>query len=72
MKHTNKKYTFEQLYNICRKNDWIITTCNNEKNGKPCDGVDTYQIAPLEDDCEYFGEFIGNRKENQYTFKFYI
>jgi hypothetical protein len=66
----SKKYTIEQVNEILETQGFHCCTCNNEKNGKTCFGIDTIQVA-LEEDCDYFGEFVGNEKIG-YIFKFYV
>ncbi len=65
-----KKYTIEQIDEILKENDFHSCICNNEKDGDVCFGVDTIQVA-LQEDCDYFGEFVGSPIDNEYTFKFY-
>ncbi len=61
-----KTYTAEQISEIIKTNDWSACTCNHE----PEPELDTIQIA-LEDDGEYFGEFVGIPEEDKYEFSFY-
>jgi hypothetical protein len=65
-----KYYTIAQIDEIVKTNDWSMCIANNEKNGKPFFGVDTLLIA-LEEDGDYFGEFVGEPSEDKYTFQFY-
>ncbi len=65
-----KIYTLSQILKLTEHNKFSITICENEKNGKPFDGVDTLQISTVGED-DYFGEFIGN-DEDGYTFELYI
>jgi hypothetical protein len=64
-----KKYTIEQIDEICENMGWHVTTCNNEKNGEYEFGIDTLQVQD-DEDCDYFGEFVGNDVEG-YEFIFY-
>jgi hypothetical protein len=65
------KYTIAQIDKITEDNDWHCCIANNEKNGKPCFGIDTIMVALFEDD-DYFGEFVGSPVDDKYTFKFYV
>lgn len=61
-----KTYTTTQISKIIELNDWSACTCNHE----PEPELDTIQIA-LEDDGEYFGEFVGNPDDDKFKFEFY-
>ena len=65
-----KNYTITQIDTIVKEQGWHLCIANNEKNGKPYDGVDTLMVAQ-EEDIDYFGEFVGNENTG-YTFKFYV
>ena len=62
-----KTYTAEQLFSITNLNDWSTCICNHE----PEPGIDTVQVA-LEDEGDYFGQFVGDPVKDEYTFEFYI
>ena len=66
-----KKYTIEQIDWILLENEWHSCIANNQKNNKYKFGTDTIFVAQ-EEEGEYFGEFVGDRELNQYTFKFYV
>ena len=61
----SKKYTLEQIGEIVERQGWSFTTCQNERDGQECEGVDTIQVA-ITDDTEYFGEFVGNNNEFEF------
>jgi len=61
-----KTYTADQLFKIIELNDWSACICNHE----PEPELETIQVA-LEDDVEYFGEFVGNPAEDEFKFEFY-
>ena len=65
MLKNDKKYSINEVNEICETFEFVITTCNNE----PKQGVDRLQIA-LEDEGDYVAEFVGNDSEG-YTFCFY-
>jgi hypothetical protein len=65
-----KIYTIEQIDTIIDEQGWHSCICENEKDGEYCYGVDTFQLA-LEEDLDYFGEFVGN-EEIGYVFTFYV
>ena len=64
-------YTIEQIDEILKEQGWHSCICNNEMDGEYCFGYDTIQVSE-EEDMDYFGEFFGDREENQYAFRFYI
>jgi len=61
-----KTYTAEQLFEIIKQNDWSGCICNHE----PEPELETIQVA-LEEDGDYFGEFVGNPDEDKFKFEFY-
>jgi len=63
----NKTYSEKELFEIIADNDWSATICNNE----PEYPLDTIQIA-LEDEGDYFGEFVGIRGGGLFSFNFYV
>lgn len=66
-----RRYTLDELNQIIDTQNWSSCVCENELNGVECDEVDTIQVS-IDSDSEYFGEFFGNREEDQYEFIFYI
>jgi len=66
-----RRYTLDELNQIIDTQNWSSCVCENELNGDECDGTDTIQVG-MDDDSDYFGEFFGNREEDQYEFIFYI
>jgi hypothetical protein len=63
-----RKYTIEQVQDICKRNNWITTDCVDE----PKLGLITIQVAEDEDGI-YFGEFRNTDKDkDNYFFNFYV
>ena len=62
-----RKYTLLQVDEICVKNNWFCTVCEDE----PKLGLTTIQVSSNED-SEYFGEFRNTDKDkDNYFFNFY-
>ena len=62
-----RKYTLAQLTEICAKNNWVLTQCDDE----PKFELTTYQVSEQEV-SEYFGEFRNTDKDkDNYFFNFY-
>jgi hypothetical protein len=61
-----KTYTIAEINKIVQEQGWVLTICNHE----PDYNHDTIQVQP-DEDCDYFGEFVGKPDEDMYIFKFY-
>lgn len=72
MIYPHRAYSYKDIEAIVEKNNWSMTVCNNELDGKRKRGIDTIQIAPSDNDSEYFGEFIGEPRIDVYQFRLYF